>query len=89
MHRITISELGALALGLGLFAYMLWLGTSFRWSVFEERDFLEARQVVSTWVFPIYGPELLMGGHTIGGTLYLLARPRGRALGTIRKPCGS
>ena len=75
MHPITISELGALALGLGLFAYMLWLGTSFRWSVFEERDFLEARQVVSTWVFPIYGPELLMGGHTIGGTLYLLLAP--------------
>ena len=54
---------------------MLWLGASFRWSVFEERDFLEARQVVSSWVFPLYGPELLMGGHTIGGTLYLLLAP--------------
>jgi len=77
MHRgrITVVELGVLALGLGLFAHMLWLGASFRWSVFEERDFLEARQVVSSWVFPLYGPELLMGGHTIGGTLYLLLAP--------------
>ena len=74
-HRLTVLELGVLVLGLGIFAHMLWFGPSFRWSIFEERDFLEARQVLSKLVFPIYGPELLMGGHTIGGSLYLLLAP--------------
>jgi hypothetical protein len=74
-HRITVLELGVLVLGLGIFAHMLCFGPSFRWSIFEERDFLEARQVLSKLVFPIYGPELLMGGHTIGGSLYLLLAP--------------
>ena len=73
--RLTVLELGLLVLGLGIFAYMLWFGPSFRWSIFEERDFLEARQVLSKLAFPIYGPELLMGGHTIGGSLYLLLAP--------------
>ena len=74
-HRVTVLELGVLVLGLGIFAHMLWFGPSFRWSIFEERDFLEARQVLSKPEFPIYGPELLMGGHTIGGSLYLLLAP--------------
>ena len=74
-HRVTVLEVGVLFLGLGIFAHMLWFGPSFRWSIFEERDFLEARQVLSKPAFPIYGPELLMGGHTIGGSLYLLLAP--------------
>jgi hypothetical protein len=73
--RPSIGELILLTLGVALFAYMLWFGASFRWSIFEERDFLEARRVLSELTFPIYGPELLLGGHTIGGTLYLLLAP--------------
>ncbi len=68
-------ELAVLAAGLAVFAYMLWFDTSFRWSIFEERDFLEARRVVSHLAFPLYGPELLLGGHTIGSSLYLLLAP--------------
>lgn len=68
-------ELAVLALILAVFAYMLWFDPSFRWSIFEERDFLEARQVITKLIFPIYGPELLMGGHTIGGGLYLFLAP--------------
>ena len=72
---LSIFELGVLALVLGLFAYMLWFGSSFRWSIFEERDFLEARLVAATGTFPLYGPELLLGGQTVGSSLYLLLAP--------------
>jgi hypothetical protein len=68
-------ELILLTLSIGVFAYMLWFGDSFRWSIFEERDFLEARRVLSELTVPLYGPELLLGGHTVGGGLYLLLAP--------------
>jgi hypothetical protein len=73
--RVSALELIVLAMSVGVFAYILWSGSSFRWSIFEERDFLEARQVLSHLKFPIYGPELLLGGHTIGSGLYLLLAP--------------
>jgi hypothetical protein len=73
--RMSPAELAVLVLSVGIFAYMLWSGSSFRWSIFEERDFLEARHVLSQLAFPIYGPELLLGGHTIGSSLYLLLAP--------------
>jgi hypothetical protein len=73
--RISAIELVVLVLSLGIFAYMAWSGSSFRWSIFEERDFLEARHVLSNLEFPIYGPELLLGGHTIGSSLYLFLAP--------------
>ena len=73
--RISAIELLVLMLSVGIFAYMLWSGSSFRWSIFEERDFLEARHVLSHLEFPIYGPELLLGGHTIGSSLYLFLAP--------------
>src|SRR5262249_22039641 len=73
--RISAIELVLLVMGAGIFAYMLWSGSSFRWSIFEERDFLEARHVLSHLKFPIYGPELLLGGHTIGSSLYLFLAP--------------
>jgi hypothetical protein len=73
--RVSAIELVVLILGVGIFAYMLWSGSSFRWSIFEERDFLEARHVLSHLAFPIYGPELLLGGHTIGSSLYLFLAP--------------
>jgi hypothetical protein len=74
-ERPSAIELVMLVLSVGVFAYMLWFGSSFRWSIFEERDFLEARRVLSELTIPIYGPELLLGGHTIGGGLYLLLAP--------------
>jgi hypothetical protein len=73
--RASIAELLVLASGLGVFASMLWFGESFRWGLFEERDFLEARRVLAERIVPLYGPELLLGGHTIGGGLYLLLAP--------------
>jgi hypothetical protein len=73
--RISAIELVVLVLSLGIFAYMMWSGSSFRWSIFEERDFLEARHVLSDPQFPVYGPELLLGGHTIGSSLYLFLAP--------------
>jgi hypothetical protein len=73
--RISAIELVVLVLSIGIFAYIVWSGSSFRWSIFEERDFLEARRVLSNLEFPIYGPELLLGGHTIGSSLYLLLAP--------------
>jgi hypothetical protein len=73
--RISAIELVVLVLSVGIFAYMMWSGSSFRWSIFEERDFLEARRVLSNLEFPIYGPELLLGGHTIGSSLYLFLAP--------------
>jgi hypothetical protein len=73
--RPSAGELVVLTLSLGMFAYMLWWGSSFRWSIFEERDFLEARHVLSQFALPIYGPELLLGGHTIGSSLYLFLAP--------------
>jgi hypothetical protein len=73
--RVSAIELVVLMLSLGVFAYMVWSGSSFRWSIFEERDFLEARRVLSNLEFPIYGPELLLGGHTIGSSLYLFLAP--------------
>jgi hypothetical protein len=73
--RISAIELVVLILSVGVFTYMMWSGSSFRWSIFEERDFLQARQVLSHLKFPIYGPELLLGGHTIGSGLYLLLAP--------------
>jgi hypothetical protein len=73
--RISAIELVVLVLNVGIFAYMMWSGSSFRWSIFEERDFLEARHVLSNLEFPVYGPELLLGGHTIGSSLYLLLAP--------------
>ena len=73
--RLHLLELGVLAAGLAVFAYMLWFDSSFRWSIFEERDFLEAQHVFSQFAFPLYGPELLLGGHTIGSSLYLLLAP--------------
>src|SRR5262249_2507341 len=73
--RISAIELVVLVLSVGIFAYTLWSGSSFRWSIFEERDFLEARHVLSHLEFPIYGPELLLGGHTIGSSLYLFLAP--------------
>jgi hypothetical protein len=73
--RISAIELVVLMLSVGIFAYTLWSGSSFRWSIFEERDFLEARHVLSNLEFPIYGPELLLGGHIIGSSLYLFLAP--------------
>jgi hypothetical protein len=73
--RLSIIEIVVLAAGIGLFATMLWSGSSFRWSIFEERDFLNARRVLSELSIPLYGPELLLGGQTIGGGLYLLLAP--------------
>src|SRR5262249_44943394 len=73
--RPSAIELIVLTLSVGVFAYMLWSGSSFRWSIFEERDFLEARQVLSAGTFPIYGPELLAGGHTVRGGLVPLLAP--------------
>ncbi len=73
--RISAIELVVLMLSVGVFAYMMWSGSSFRWSIFEERDFLQARHVLSHLEFPIYGPELLLGGHTIGSGLYLFLAP--------------
>jgi hypothetical protein len=73
--RISAIELIALMLSVGVFAYMMWSGSSFRWSIFEERDFLQARHVLSQLELPIYGPELLLGGHTVGSSLYLLLAP--------------
>jgi hypothetical protein len=73
--RMSAIELVVLMLSVGTFAYMLWSGSSFRWSIFEERDFLAARHVLSHLEFPIYGPELLLGGHTIGSSLYLFLAP--------------
>jgi hypothetical protein len=73
--RLLLLELGALAARPAVFGYMLWFDSSFRWSIFEERDFLEARHVLSHLAFPLYGPELLLGGHTIGSSLYLLLAP--------------
>jgi hypothetical protein len=74
-NRVSAIELVILMLSVGIFAYMLWSGSSFRWSIFEERDFLEARDVLSHLKFPVYGPELLLGGHTIGSSLYLFLAP--------------
>jgi hypothetical protein len=74
-NRVSAIELVILTLSVAIFAYMLWSGSSFRWSIFEERDFLEARDVVSQLKFPIYGPELLLGGQTIGSGLYLFLAP--------------
>jgi hypothetical protein len=45
--RISAIELIALMLSVGVFGYMMWSGSSFRWSIFEERDFLQARHVLS------------------------------------------
>lgn len=64
-----------LAAILGVFAYCLWFTDSFRWSVFEERDFLEARQLTAHWTPPLFGPQLLGGGATPGGALYVLLTP--------------
>jgi hypothetical protein len=72
---VSAIELIVLTMSVAVFAYILWSGSSFRWSIFEERDFLEARQVLSHLKFPIYGPELLLGGHTIGSGLYLFLAP--------------
>src|SRR5262249_17689316 len=52
----SLVEAAMLLLGLVTFAYMLWFGDSFRWSIFEERDFLEARRVLSQLVVPPYRP---------------------------------
>ena len=73
--RATKLELFVLFMAIALFVYLLTLNPSFRWSIFEERDFLEARRVLSQLTFPIYGPELLLGGHTVGSALYLLLAP--------------
>jgi hypothetical protein len=72
---VSATELVMLTVAIGVFASLLWSGSSFRWGIFEERDFLEARHVLSNFTFPIYGPELLMGGHTIGGSLYMILSP--------------
>jgi hypothetical protein len=74
-RRFALLELGVLASALAVFGYMLWLDSSFRWSIFEERDLLEARRLVAGVGFPVYGPELLLGGHTVGSALYLLLAP--------------
>jgi hypothetical protein len=74
-RAFSLLELGMVLLCIGLFAYMLWSGPSFRWSIFEERDLLEARRVLSERMIPLYGPELLLGGQTIGSGLYLLMAP--------------
>jgi hypothetical protein len=73
--RMSATELVMLMLSIGIFSYMLWSGSSFRWSIFEERDFLEARHALSQLNLPIYGPELLLGGHTIGSSLYFFLAP--------------
>ena len=75
IYPLSLLEVGALAVILGLFAYMLWFDASFRWSIFEERDFLVARLVAATGTFPLYGPELLLGGQTVGSGVYLLLAP--------------
>ncbi len=64
-----------LALVLCSFAYYFTLSSNFRWSIFEERDFLAARQVLHGKEFPTLGPQLLAGGQTPGGGLYFLLAP--------------
>jgi len=64
----------AIAAVLGL-AYYLQVSSDFRWSIFEERDFLAARAVLQNGELPSLGPQLLAGGQTPGGALYLLMAP--------------
>jgi hypothetical protein len=67
---------GAASTTLAIFLFAMFRVPSFRWSIFEERDLLEAIGVVSRWpLLPVYGPELLAGGSTPGGGLYLLLSP--------------
>ena len=62
----------AVGVSLACFAYSIWALDSFRWSIFEERDFLMASMVRDQHLFPLLGPQLLAGGNTPGGFLYLL-----------------
>ena len=43
--------------------------------MFEERDFLRALDVSNFKYFPTTGPELLQGGQTPGGFLYIFLAP--------------
>lgn len=64
-----------LGIALTLFGWYLWRSPDFRWSIFEERDFLAARRVLLGEEFPVLGPQLLAGGQTPGGGLYLWLAP--------------
>jgi hypothetical protein len=71
------------ALALGVLAVVAMIGQfyiqtinpSFRWSIFEERDFLAAGRVIADRMLPVLGPQLVGGGQTPGGSLYLLLAP--------------
>ena len=60
---------------LAVFVYSLFSNSSFLWGIFEERDFLRALNIDVFKHFPVLGPELLQGGQTPGGFLYLFLAP--------------
>jgi hypothetical protein len=60
---------------LAVFVYSLFSHSSFLWAMYEERDFLRALNMDVFKHFPVLGPELLQGGQTPGGFLYLFLAP--------------
>lgn len=58
-----------------IFFFALSAYDSFQWSIFEERDFLIAREVSKFRYFPTLGPQLISGGQTPGGFLYVFLSP--------------
>ncbi|MBI4688709.1 MAG: hypothetical protein HY754_00320 [Nitrospirae bacterium] len=58
-----------------VFIYTIFSESSFLWGMFEERDFLRSLDVGNFKYFPTLGPELLFGGQTPGGFLYIFLAP--------------
>ena len=65
-----------------IFTSLLSADSSFLWSIFEERDFLIAQEVGSFKYFPTLGPQLIAGGQTPGGFLYIFLAPFAKLIGT-------
>jgi len=66
---------GISVVALAVFIYSLFSNSSFLWGIFEERDFLRALNMDVFGHFPVLGPELLQGGQTPGGLLYIFLAP--------------
>lgn len=66
---------GVTVFTLAAFALMLTASWTFRWAIFEERDYLAARDVLRDPSLPVVGPQILVGGQTPGGFLYLMLAP--------------
>jgi len=71
LRVLLLAVLGTVLMG---FLWTLLANGSFRWSMFEERDFLLARHLF-TEGWPPLGPELLAGGRTLGNAVYWLYKP--------------